>query len=124
MIVNVSDLYDGLHEMAVLAANLFGLDEETEPTIGDFMDQLEIELFLPACARRATMIARQDVDPDDVAGMIRLREIDGSIRPGAAGRYHGHAFDSGAGGEVSNQVLAANLMPRGRQDVELIVVLD
>jgi hypothetical protein len=124
MIVNVSDLYDGFHQVAELATGLFGLGADTDPPLEEFLDQLELDLFLPACARRAAMVARRDLDPDEVADLIRLRERDGSIRPGAAGRFHSHGFDSpGADGET-NMVIAGNLLARSRSEVELIVVVE
>jgi hypothetical protein len=124
-IVNISDLYDGFHQIAALAAGLFGLGADTDPPYQEFLDQLELDLFLPACARRAGMLSRRDIDPDAVANMIRLRESDGTIRPGAAGRYHSHGFDlTDEHGDTANQVVAANLLPRHRSEVELVMLLD
>ncbi|CAN5769044.1 hypothetical protein BH23GEM9_BH23GEM9_22020 [soil metagenome] len=125
MIINVSDLFDAFHEIAAIARTRFGVDEASEPPLSDFLDQLELDLFLPACARRAAMITRRELDQDEVSGLIRLRERDGAIRDGAAGRYQGHGFealdDSGA---VPNEVMAANMLPRSRDEVDLIIMLD
>lgn len=122
MIVNVSDLFDAMHDMVSIAHARFGLADDSEPSLSDFADQLEIDLFLPACARRVATIARRDVDPDEVGAMIRLRDQDGGIRAGAAGRYHSHGFDGhDEHGGVANEVLAANLLPRSRSEVELVV---
>jgi hypothetical protein len=125
MIVNVSDLYDAFHEIMLLARSRFGLNDETEPSLADFADQTEIDLFLPACARRAAMIARRELDADDIGELIRLREQDGTVRPGAAGRYHSHGFDDvNADGSVPNAVRAANMMARSRDDIELVIIID
>jgi hypothetical protein len=124
MLVNVSDLYDALHDIATIVFSRFGLGDGTDPAPDELLDQLELDLFLPACARRASMVLRRELDPEDVSGLIRLRERDGSIRPGAAGRYHSHGFQITDDGDIPNSILAANLMPRARQDVELVIVLD
>jgi hypothetical protein len=124
-IVNISDLYDGFHQIAALAAGLFGLGSETDPPFEEFLDQLELDLFLPACARRARMLSRRSINPEEVADMIRLRESDGTIRPGAAGRYHSHGFDMADDhGDTANQVVAVNLLPRHRSEVELVMLVD
>lgn len=123
MVINVSDLYDGLHGMAAIAVGVFGLGPDSEPPADEFLDQLEVDLFLPACARRIELLARRSVEPDDVAGMIRLREADGSFRPGAAGRYHSHGFEADDA-DLRNQVLAGNLLPRARAEVELVVEVE
>jgi hypothetical protein len=125
MLVNVSDLYDAFHEIIDIARARFGLNDETEPSLAELADQLEVDLFLPACARRSAMIARREIESEEVGAMIRLRDVDGSIRPGAAGRFHSHGFDDvDARGAVPNTVLAANLMPRPRDEVELIIMID
>lgn len=125
MVINVSDLYDAFHDMMTLARSRFGMNDETEPSLADFADQLEVDLFLPACARRAAMIARRDIDHNDIADLIHLREADGTIRPGAAGRYQSHGFDEvDENGVVPNDILAGNMLRRDRAEVELVITID
>jgi hypothetical protein len=125
MVINVSDLYDAFHQMLALARSRFGINDETDPSLADFADQIEVDLFLPACARRTALIARRDIEPEEAGALIRLREHDGSTRAGAAGRYHSHGFDEvDEHGDVRNVVVAANLMRRPRSEVDLVIRLD
>jgi hypothetical protein len=124
MLINVSDLYDSFFDTAQLVWSRFALGPDTDPPLQDFLDQLEVDLFLPACARRVEQLARRSIDADDVARFIRLRERDRTTRAGAAGRYHGHAFEPAPDdGALRNLVLAGNMMARDRADVELVITV-
>ena len=87
------------------------------------MDQLEIDLFLPACALRLRQLEGARLEHDEVAARIRLMDEQGGALPGAAGRYHSHAFHPDAvQGDVPNAILAADLMVRDRASVTLALV--
>lgn len=125
--IDVSDLFDAFHRVAALLWTEFGRaaaadeDEESVP-FDEILDQLEVDVFLPACARRLREENGASVDPDDVASQLALFGSQGQL-PGAAGRYHSHAFyPETLEGDVPNAVLAADLMPRLRSDVRLCLV--
>lgn len=123
---DVSDLFDGFHRLASVLWREFGqasaADEEAEGVpFDELVDQLEVDVFLPACARRLRELLGLNVDPDDVAAHIRLHAGDAPI-PGAAGRYHSHAFHpESLEGDVPTAVLPADLMPRDRAGVRLVL---
>jgi hypothetical protein len=128
-LVDVSDLYDAFHEIALLLLARFefqGVDPDDpagEPTFEDVTDQLEVDLFLPACARRLWRQHGIHVDPDAIGSLIRLYDAGGEALHGAAGAFHSHAFIIYAAEDdhVPNEVLSGDLLPRSRQDVRLIV---
>lgn len=125
--IDVSDLFDAFHRVAALLWHEFGRaaagdeDEESVP-FDELLDQLEVDVFLPACARRLREESGANVDPDDVAARLALFGREGQLA-GAAGRYHSHAFyPETLEGDVPNAVLAADLMPRRRSDVRVCLV--
>lgn len=126
--VDVSDLFDGFHRLVSELWESFGresaADEEGAGVpFDEVVDQLEVDVFLPACARRLRERLGLEVEPEEVTRHVRLVGSDGPI-PGAPGRYHSHAFHpESIEGDVTNAVLAADLMPRTRADVRLVLVL-
>jgi hypothetical protein len=128
-LIDVSDLYDAFHELANLVLRRFELlgaeavDIDFEPGFDVLMDQLEIDVFLPACARRVWRLHGLRVDPDDVPRLIRLHDPDDSPLHGAAGSYHSHAFVLYAPDDdtVPNEVLSGDLLPRSRAEVRIFV---
>jgi hypothetical protein len=128
-LIEVSDLYDAFHEMANLVLRNFeldGFDEEDtgfEPGFDVLIDQIELDLFLPACARRVWRLRGLRVEPDDVPRMVRLFDTEEEPLHGAAGQYHSHAFVqySPDDDEVPNEVLSGDLLPRSRGDVRLFI---
>lgn len=123
---DVSELFDGFHRMVSVLWEEFGresaADEEAEGVpFDEIVDQLEVDVFLPACARRLRERLQLSVDPDDVARYIRLHDTNGPVA-GASGRYHSHAFHpESIEGDVPNAVLPADLLPRSRTDVRLVL---
>jgi hypothetical protein len=128
-LIDVSDLYDAFHDLANLVLRRFELrgaddvDIEFEPGFDVLMDQLEIDVFLPACARRVWRLQGLRVEPDDVARLLRLHDADDASLHGAAGTYHSHAFVLYAPDDdsVPNEVLSGDLLPRSRAEVRIFV---
>jgi hypothetical protein len=126
-LIEVSDLYDAFHEMANLVLREFELvgdddqDAAFEPGFDVLIDQLELDVFLPGCARRIWRLRGLRVEPDDVPRLIRLYDHDEDPLHGAAGQYHSHAFVrySPDDARVPNEVLSGDLLPRARDDVRL-----
>jgi len=127
--LEVTELYDAFHAVAELIWRRFGFEQASgnehpmlEPAYDEVIDQLEVDLFLPACARHAYHERGVLIDPEDVASVIFLRDADGTELVGAAARFHSHAFHPEPGGEqVPNEILAGNLMPRRRSEVVLLL---
>ena len=125
-LADVSDLFDGFHRLASVLWEEFGragaADEDAAGVpFDELVDQLEVDVFLPACARRLRERLGRDVDPDDVPRYLRLHTADGPV-PGPGGRYHSHAFHpESLEGDVPNAVLPADLMPRDRASVRLVL---
>jgi len=127
--IEVSDLYDTFHEIANLVLRRFEFgsveDDETgfEPGFDVLIDQLELDVFLPACARRVWRLRGLRIEPDDVPRLIRLYDQDEEPLHGAAGQYHSHAFVqySFEDEEVPNEVLSGDLLPRSRGDIRLFI---
>ncbi|NJD65543.1 MAG: hypothetical protein FIB00_09910 [Chloroflexi bacterium] len=127
--LDVTDTFDAFHRVAALLWREFGpvlaADEAgDEGGVGydELVDQLELDLFLPACARLWQRATGKAVDSDEIAARIRLVSPAGAARPGAAGRYHSHAFHPDAvAAEVPNAVLAADLMSVLRADIRLVI---
>jgi hypothetical protein len=125
--VDVSDIFDAFHEMASLALARFELrdsdadDPAGEPTFEDIVDQLELDLFLPACAHRLWRLHGVRMDPDEVGSFIHLHDHEGQLLHGAAGLFHSHAFAMYTESDVPNEVLSGDLLPRSRDSVRLIL---
>jgi hypothetical protein len=127
--LDVTELYDAFHAVAELIWRRFGFLQAgvkehpmLEPAYDEIIDQLEVDLFLPACARHAYHERGVLLDPEDVPDVIVLRDAADTALVGAAARYHSHAFHPAPGAtEVPNEVLAGNLMPRRRDDVRLLL---
>lgn len=124
--IDVSDLFDAFHRVAECLWREFGRDaagdEESVP-YDELIDQLEMDVFLPACARRAREQLGLDVDADDIGAHILLVDASGRATPGGAGRYHSHAFHPrDLEGDVPAEILAGNLLPRTRAEVALLLV--
>jgi hypothetical protein len=128
-LIEVSDLYDTFHEIANLVLRQFefgSVDEDEtgfEPGFDVLIDQLELDVFLPACARRIWRLRGLRVEADDVPRLIRLYDHEEDPLHGAAGQYHSHAFVqySTDDYDVPNEVLSGDLLPRSRSDVRLFV---
>ena len=126
-LVEVTDLYDAFHEMANLVLREFefiGADDEDsafEPGFDVLIDQLELDVFLPGCARRIWRLRGLRIEADDVPRLVRLYDHDEEPLHGAAGQYHSHAFVqySPDDDRVPNEVLSGDLLPRSRADVRL-----
>lgn len=127
--LDVTELYDAFHAVADLIWARFGFERAVgnehpmlEPAYDEIIDQLEVDLFLPACARHAYHERGVLIDPEDVPGLIFLRDAHGTELVGAAARYHSHAFHPITGSAtVPNEILAGNLMPRQRREVVLLL---
>jgi len=124
--VDVTDLFDAFHRVAAALWREFGasLAEAGEAEIGfdELVDQLEVDLFLPACARRLSEVTGEYVDPDYVAPRMRLADAAGAPFAGAAGVYHSHAFHPpGLEGDVPAAILTADLMTVPREGIRLLV---
>jgi hypothetical protein len=126
-LIDVSDLFDALHALANHVLARFELrDAEVEeagfePSFDVLIDQLELDAFLPACARRLYRLRGLRVDPDDVPPLLRLYDHELEPLHGAAGVYHSHAFVqySPDDDHVPNEVLSGDLLPRSRNDVAI-----
>lgn len=125
---DVSDLFDAFHRVASCVWQEFGraataAGDDAAVPFDELVDQLELDMFLPACARRARERLGIDIDPDEVGTHILLVEATGTAADGGAGRYHSHAFHPlDLAGDVPADVLAGNLLPRPRRDVTLWLV--
>lgn len=126
--LDVTDIFDGFHKVVTVLWREFGglLNAGSAEAEGvgfdELVDQLEIDLFLPACARRLLETTGEVVDPDEIAARIRLSAASGELLPGAGGRYHSHAFHpESSRDDVPNAVLTADLMTVRRAGVRLLV---
>ena len=130
--LDVTELYDAFHDVAQQIWRRFGFQRAAghehpmlEPSFDEIVDQLEVDLFLPACARRAFHERGTLIDPEDVPDLLFLKEEGGVELEGAAARYHSHAFHPAEGSpDVPNEILAGNLMPLPREGVTLLLVPD
>ncbi|HSJ13455.1 MAG TPA: hypothetical protein VK939_03515 [Longimicrobiales bacterium] len=124
--IDVSDLFDAFHRVAACVWREFGRDADGDQdgvSFDELIDQLEVDMFLPACARRARETLGIRVDPDEIGAHIALVDASGSAVSGGAGRYHSHAFHPlDPRGEVPDDVLAGNLLPRSRREVALLLL--
>lgn len=126
--VDVSDLFDAFHRVATTVWLEFGrpaaaTDDEASVPFDELMDQLEVDMFLPACARRAREALGIDIDADEIGAHILLADASGTVPPGSAGRYHSHAFHPlDLDGPVPEDVLAGNLLTRPRRELRLLLV--
>jgi hypothetical protein len=129
--IEVTDLYDAFHELADLAWRRFHYRRhradapEIGPPFTELIDQLQSDLFLPACARRVLGECGVELDPDEVEQHLELADAAGRPLPGEAGRYHFHGFDYGEPYDeaIENLVVGADLTTRERPAVRLFVVL-
>jgi hypothetical protein len=127
--VDVSDVFDGFYRVVATLWREFGdtfaapdRDEAAEEALSfdELADQLEVDLFFPACARRLHAATGERLDPDDVAPRLRLVAETGEPLPGPAGRYHSHAFHPpGPQNDVPCAVLAGNLMSVPRAGIRI-----
>jgi hypothetical protein len=126
--VEVSDLFDAFHRVAAVVWLEFGraaaaAQDEASVPFDELMDQLEVDMFLPACARRAREVLGLEIDADDVGAHILLADASGVVPQGSAGRYHSHAFHPlELDGPVPEEVLAGNLLTRPRRELRLLLV--
>lgn len=127
--VEISDLYDAFHGVADAIWRGFHYrrlradEPEIEPGFGELVDQLQADLFLPACARRLAREREVVADPDHLMDAIRLADAAGRPIPGDAGRFQGHAFDFGEPYEdgIDNELLAADGSVHQRPRVRLFL---
>lgn len=126
--LDVTDLFDGFHRVVAALWREFGsllsatAAEEIGVGFDEVVDQLEVDLFLPACARQLLKMTGEVVDPDEIASRIRLGAESGEFLPGAGGQYHSHAFHpESPEADVPNAVLTASLMAIPRADVRLLI---
>lgn len=123
--IDVTDLFDAFHRVAATLWREFGnelavLEEEDGVGFDVVVDGLEMDLFLPACARRLREATGEGVDPDEIAGRIRLVRDTGEPLAGSGGSYHSHAFHpDSAELELPSAVLAGNLMSVPRAGIRL-----
>ncbi len=126
MQVEVSDLFDSLHELAVIIWTRFlfrgGVPRE-HPNFDDVTRGLEVEVFFPACARRLWQAAGITIPHDEVEDMLRLHNLSGAPLEGMAAEYHMNGFDWGTpmSETVQNQVVGGDGMPRPRTEVRLFL---
>lgn len=128
-LIDVSDLFDAFHALATHVLLNFELRDaavehaDVEPGFDVLIDQLELDAFLPACARRLYRLRGMRVDPDDVPRLLRLYDHELEPLHGAAGTYHSHAFLLYAPNDdrVPNEVLGGDLLPRSRSDVRILL---
>ena len=130
--IEVTDLYDAFHQLADLVWTRFHFrrhradEPEVGPPFGELVDQIQVDLFFPACARRVVAETGLELDPDAVGEAIVLTDPDGRPLDGDAARYHAHGFDLGEPYEerIENLVVSADLNARERASVRLFVDLD
>jgi hypothetical protein len=128
-LIEVSDLFDAFHALATHVLLNFEMrgeladEAEVEPTFDVLVDQLELDVFLPGCARRLFRLRGLRVEPDDVPRLLRLYDHEMQPLHGAAGTYHSHAFLLYANDDerVPNEVLSGDLLPRSRHDVRIVL---
>ncbi|HXE58995.1 MAG TPA: hypothetical protein VNK43_13425 [Gemmatimonadales bacterium] len=128
-LVEVTDLYDAFHELADFLWRRFHfrqlrIDEpEIGPPFDELVDQLQVDLFFPACARRVLQTIGVELDPDEMEERLVLADRDGRPLPGAAATFHFHGFDYGEPYDesVENLVVGGDMVPRPRREVRIFV---
>lgn len=128
-LIDVSDMYDAFHVLATHVLTGFELNGEGsddagfDPGFDVLIDQLELDVFLPACSRRLHRLRGLRVEPDEITRMLRLYDRELEPLHGAAGAYHSHAFLLYSPGDsaVPNEVLSGDLLPRSRNDVSIFI---
>ena len=126
MQVEVSDLFDSLHELAAIIWTRFlfrGGVPRGHPDFDDVTRRLEVEVFFPACARRLEQAAGITIPHDEVEGRLRLHDMSGAPLEGIAAEYHMDGFDWGSptSETIQNQVIGGDGMPRPRTEVRLFL---
>lgn len=124
--LDVTDAFDAFHRVVAVLWREFGAalalaePDDDLASFDDLVDQLEVDLFLPTCARMMRQATGELVNPDEIAARIQLLSDNGEPLPGAAGRYHSHAFHPDSlQGDVPNAILTANLMSLPRAGLRL-----
>lgn len=126
MQLEVSDLFDSLHELAVIIWTRFlfrgGVPRE-HPDFDDVTRHLEVDVFFAACARRAAQAGGIHVPYEQVHDMLRLHDADGLPLEGVASEYHMDGFDWGTplSETIKNQVVGGDGRPRSRAEVRLFL---
>ena len=133
MKVEVTDLFDAFHELAVLLWRRFefqgrgyGNPGQIGPRFDEIIDGLESELFLPACARRVWVHSERKLTIDELVRLMTVCDSSGTPYSGPAGQYHGHGFDWGSprDTDVKNLIVAGDLVGTDRSGSRLIVDLE
>lgn len=126
--VDVTDTFDAFHRLVSVLWREFGPalsgSDPDEGGIGfdELVDQLELDVFLPACAHRLREATGEVAEPDELAARILLVPEAGEAWPGPTGRYHSHAFHpESLASDVPNAVLTENLMSLERSGLRLQV---
>lgn len=126
--LDLTDTFCAFHRVVAVLWREFGpvLAEapgtEDMASFDELVDQLELDLFLPACARRLQRATGEVADPDEIAARIRLVRESGEPLTGAGAQYHSHAFHPGSlQDDVPIAVLAANLMSLPLPGIRLVL---
>ena len=123
--LDVTDTFDAFHRVVTTLWREFGIalaadTSDDSASFDDLVDQLELDLFLPVCARRLRNLTGESVEPEGIAARLRLIDETGEPLPGAAGQYHSHAFHpDGPEADVPNAILTAALMSLPRSGLRL-----
>jgi hypothetical protein len=133
MEIEVSDLYDAFHQVAVLCWKHFKFP--TSPNdihlrvglaFDDLMDYLEWNVFYAGCSRRIAKRVGIIVPPENIRRLLCLCDGAGAPFEGSASEYHGHAFDVDRPNNdnlnvVENILMGGDLSVWARSDVRLFV---
>jgi hypothetical protein len=126
MEIEVSDLFDSFHEIAVIVWQRFlfkGGVPQDQPHFDGVTRAIEVDVFFAECARRVAETTAATIAYHGLDEFLRLHDSDGKMLDGVASEYHTCGFDWGSpdSDTIVNQVLGGDLIPRTRPDVRLFV---
>jgi hypothetical protein len=126
MEIEVSDLFDSFHEVAVLIWQRFlfrGGVPSDQPHFDGVTRAIEVDVFFAACSRRVAEATGVTIAHENLDEFLRLHDGDGKVLEGIAAEYHTCGFDWGSpdSDTITNQVLGGDLRERSRADVRLFV---
>src|SRR5258708_38682659 len=99
MEIEVSDLFDSFHEVAVLIWQRFlfkGGVPQDQPHFDGVTRAIEVDVFFAACARRVTETAGATIPYESLDEFLRIHDSDGKMLEGVSSEYHTCGFDWGS----------------------------